>query len=334
MYEDRVPPRPLRRTDDEPRGRGRMLARMIAAALVCLAALGAIARLRGFEYGPLLYLVAATPYLVLAMAPAFLLGLLGRSWRWTSLSLVLGIVLMLTQLSLFRASDDRDAKAKAFTVMTVNLDGGRADAADLVRQATGRQPDLLAVQELTPEAEAALRKAGLDKVLAFNYVVAAPGVVGTGLWSRYALTQTRQLPGFFMNQLVAKVAAPAPAPADLTVAVVHPYAPADLRHRQWSDEQSRLRTELVKLPGSVVAVGDFNATTDLSPLRLLRRDGYRNAVDGAGAGVVRTWGPWASKPSLFGVDHVLVRGPMSGGRVERIGVPGARHQGLVAELRR
>lgn len=315
-------------------GRGRRFARVLTALLTTAALIAVFARLRGWEYGPLLIVVAATPYVVVASLVALALALYARSRRWSALSIAAGIVLTLTQLPLFIASDDRDAKVPALTVLTANLTVGRGSATEVVRRATEGRADLVAVQELTPEAEVALRAAGIDSTYPHNFAAAAPGVVGTGLWSRFPLSDTRVLPDFFMNQLVARVTPPAPAPADLTVAVVHPYAPTDLWHRKADVEALRLRGELTRLPGSVVAVGDFNATADSATLRLLGRAGFRNAADGAGAGFIRTWAPLDGWPRLFGIDHVLIRGPMSGGRIDRLPITGADHDALLVELRR
>jgi endonuclease/exonuclease/phosphatase (EEP) superfamily protein YafD len=58
---------------------------------------------------------------------------------------------------------------------------------------------------------------------------------------------------------------------------------------------------------AIIVAGDFNSTYDMRPFRRLLDEGYRDAVEQAGAGLTfsfPTW-RWVWAP-MIGIDHVLV----------------------------
>lgn len=319
-----------RRSSRQSRVRPLVLGVAVSLTLVVLTV--AVARIGGLEYGPLFLAVAATPYALVAGLIATTLALVARHRIVALAALGLTVLLALTQLPLFVGSPDGDSKEHAMTVMTANLGFGSGDPDVLLAAVREKKVDLLAVQELTGEAVDRLVAAGIQEQLPHRFLEPAPGVKGTGVWSRYPLSETRVLPGMSANNLVARVAATEPAPADLTVAVVHPAAPSLLNHTVNDQEHARLRAELSKIPGSVIAIGDFNATFDHMAMRTLRKDDFRNAVEAAGAGYQLTFGPAVSPVPVFGIDHVLLRGPLTARSASTVAIPGSRHDALIVDL--
>lgn len=310
--------------------------RILRGAVSTLGALGALiagavlaVRALGLESGPLVVVVAATPYAVVLAAVAAVLLLLSGSRFLLGACLVVLLGLAATQAPLV-VSDPPGQPGPSLTVMTANLQYGRGDVERVVATVRERRVDVLGVQELTPESLDLLRRAGLERVLPHSYVQPGPSATGTGLWSRTPLTGQRRFEGFAHAQLVAQTRIP--GGQQFSVAVVHPRRP-DLRDGAgWAQEQDRLRDELDRLPGDVVAAGDFNATPDHRAMRRLSADGWHDAADQAGAGLTRTWPLGSRIPPLFALDHVIVRGRMVARAAGAVEVPGSDHSAVVTKL--
>ena len=82
------------------------------------------------------------------------------------------------------------ASGPVLRVLTANLRLGRASPPELVRLVRGLRPDVLSLQELTGQAVAALRAAGLEELLPYRVAVApratatAASAVPTGSQAR------------------------------------------------------------------------------------------------------------------------------------------------------
>ncbi len=220
--------------------------------------------------------------------------------------------------------------ATDLTVLSANLEFGRADAAAVVAHVRAHRVDLLAAQELTPAAVARLDAAGLATLLPYSELSAQDGSTGTGLWSRYPLTDGHPLAGY--------VAAPVEATLTLadgrtvTVLSVHPQAPwPPGRAGQWARELAAIGRVVTATAGPLVVAGDFNATRDHRAFRRLLTHGVADAADQAGAGWLWTFPAGHWYPPLAGLDHVLTRGIVAR-RVTRLVTPGTDHRSLLAVL--
>src|SRR5262249_36317188 len=173
-------------------------------------------------------------------------------------------------------------------VMSSNMRIGGADPATIVRLAREHHADVLAIQEYTPAARAALLADGLGSL--FPYVAETPlgGGGGSALYSRYPLTDAgyQHLSGVF-GQEDATLNAPGAAP--IYVASVHTCAPV---HKQNIPCWAR---SLAKEPPATphgrinLLIGDFNATLDHVRLRTLLDTGYDDVADRLGKGLDTTW---------------------------------------------
>ena len=177
------------------------------------------------------------------------------------------------------------AAGPVLRVLTSNLLVGRAAADMLVELARRKHADVLFVQELTDDAAARLKQAGLSDLLA--YQVAQPmarGTRGSGIYSRYPLGDGPPTAPMSAARCTARLDLPSGQFVDL--ACIHAASPKP----PWTPPATaRWRSHLSALPEPgdtpLVLAGDFNATLDHAQFRRLLRLGY---VDAAEPGRQRT----------------------------------------------
>ena len=174
--------------------------------------------------------------------------------------------------------------------MTANILYDRGDVAALVEQAKVDDVDVLAVQELTAGALAALDAAGVDGLLPFRVVHPAGHGNGSGaVQPAPADPGRRRRPArrhpCGMLQAGATVHVPDAGPVDVESA--HPCAPRPGHTACWARDLAAQPPAGGDVPR--VLLGDFNATLDHGPLRRLLRAGYRDAAAVRGRGLAPTW---------------------------------------------
>ncbi|MET8830390.1 endonuclease/exonuclease/phosphatase family protein [Streptomyces sp. NPDC004610] len=291
----RPPDVPRRWTD--PR-RGRRTAGLGAAYAVALLALPLLPDTPG-NLGSL----AATflPWSALAVPPLLLYALLRRS----ALA-VIGVLLpALAWLTLFGDTvTDKSARGGELTVVTHNVGEDNPDPAGTARALAATGAEVIAVQELAPQARDAFREALPAR---YRHHTVQGGV---GLWSTYAMTGAEAVDIMpWPRALRATLITPA---GPVTVYVAHL---ASVRVAVGAgfttarrDEAAGLLADAVRRDRSsrTLLVGDFNGTTDdraLAPL--VRLPGMTSAQETAGAGFGFSWP--AAFP-LTRIDHILTRG--------------------------
>jgi endonuclease/exonuclease/phosphatase (EEP) superfamily protein YafD len=223
--------------------------------------------------------------------------------------------------------------APTLRVLTLNVLGGSADPAAVVRAIERHRVDVLVMQELTPGMVHRLADAGIDTLLPFRHLDPRPKAYGTGLWARWPLAPLPPVPGL-------KAAAPRARiqPVDgwpVTVTGVHPKAPMRHNVRRWQQELAAIRSALVNTDGPQVVAGDFNASRDHRPFRDLLTAGFLDCADAARR---RPWpgytwpaGRWI--PSVMRLDHVLVsEGSATVSSARIIRVRGTDHRGVLAVI--
>ena len=223
--------------------------------------------------------------------------------------------------------------ALTLRVLSLNVLGGSADPAAVVRAIERHQVDVLVVQELTPGMVHRLAEAGLDTLLPYCHLDPRPKAGGTGLWARWPLAPLPPVPGMVAAAPRARI-----EPVDgwpVTVTGVHPKAPMRHNVRRWQQELAAIRSTLVSSDGQQVVAGDFNASRDHRPFRDLLAAGFLDCADAARR---RPWpgftwpaGRWI--PSVMRLDHVLVsRGSGTVSASRNIRVPGTDHRGVLAVI--
>ncbi|MEU4426181.1 endonuclease/exonuclease/phosphatase family protein [Actinoplanes sp. NPDC024001] len=301
---------------------------LLAPALVWLPG-----RVFGLERGILVMLVAFTPYVAVWSLIVLLIALAIRRW---AAAVAAGLVAVgLAACVLPRALPefgDRPTGGVELRVMTANVWFGEADAADVVRLVRDNDVAVLALQEFTAGSAEALKAAGLAELLPHQQLAPEEGASGSGLYSRYPLTDpgSRRNDGGF--QQVFGVIQP-PGAAAVHVESVHPLAPAhpSVLSGWWADLREQLPADRDRAPR--ILLGDFNATLDHEALRDLIDTGYRDAADAVGEGLVPTWGPYDGDliPPVT-IDHVLVDERVGVSDVEVHAVTRSDHRALYAAL--
>jgi endonuclease/exonuclease/phosphatase (EEP) superfamily protein YafD len=276
-------------------------------------------------------LLAFTPQVT---AGAWASALLLRGKGPAAATAVAGAALTAAVIPRALPSRQPPAAGPVLRVLTANLLAGRAAAEVVVELVCRMHPDVLFVQELTGQAAARLRRAGLEDLLPHR--VTQPmthGKPGSGIYARYPLrggppaapvsavrcTARLDLPSGQFVQLACIHAAP-PKP---------PWSPAATV--RWRDQLSALRAPD---DSPLVLAGDFNATTDHAQFRRLLHRGYADAASQAGNGLVPTWGPQPARhPALLAIDHVLIDRRCAALTTSAHRLTGSDHRALYAELR-
>jgi endonuclease/exonuclease/phosphatase (EEP) superfamily protein YafD len=227
--------------------------------------------------------------------------------------------------------------ARTVRVLTANLLIGKADAGALLDIIGDREVDLVAFQEFTPEAEAALERAGIGTLLPYRETHPVTAGRGSAVYSRFPLSGggVRANPCGF-RQAYATAAIPNARPVVFESA--HPSAPYKL------DNLDCWRADLAGEPAATdppatpdgpvrVLAGDFNSTLDHKTLRGLIGRGYRDAAETVGKGLVGTWGAYnGSRLPPVTIDHVLVDRRVGVREVSVHRIPGSDHRAVLAEL--
>jgi endonuclease/exonuclease/phosphatase family metal-dependent hydrolase len=312
--------------------------RWAAAATTVPWVVCAVLRATGTERGyPLVPALAFTPYAAATSVVPLVVALRSGSRCAAGVAATAGAVLAAAVLRRARREPATvraaGQGARRLRVATVSLRLGRADPHAVVALVRAHRVDVLAVQELTPEARTALQAAGLGEQLPHAHVVAArdgsPPAAGGALWSRWPVRERSAVPGRF-EQPAARIAVPGAPDVEVTAVHTDPPSTSPRSVRQWT-------ADLADLPGPDpgvlrVLAGDFNATLDHAALRRLVGTGYRDAALAVGQGLRATWTPLRSPQPRLTLDHVLVDPRLGVASVTLVPVPGSDHRALIAEL--
>lgn len=297
-------------------------------------ALWAALRLIGLDRGPLVQALAFTPYVAGFSVLALALALALRRWWPAALAAVAAVALLGVVAPRALAAAQPAVAGPTVRLLTANLLAGAGDAATLVELVRRYEVDVLTVQEFTPDAQAALDRLGLDQLLPHRQLNPEIGTPGSGLYSRWPLTDVglrHNRNGWGFTQAYGTVAVPGALP--VRVESAHPSAPYAV------DQVGAWRADLTAQPpatpdgGLQILAGDFNATLDHSPLRALLSTGYVDAADAAGEGLTGTWGPYDGDliPPVT-IDHVLVDRRIAVRSVKVLGLPGSDHRPVLATV--
>jgi endonuclease/exonuclease/phosphatase family metal-dependent hydrolase len=316
-----------------PDQRGRSVAATVACWLaVTPGALWAAVRLGGWERGPLVQLIAFTPYTAgLSVLP--LIGALAlRRWRPAAVAALTLAALAGVVLPRAIPGSAADAGGPRLRVLTANIRHGEADPAALVRMVRENRVDVLAVQELNTGFIAALDAAGIAPLLPHRIVDDPSIYVNGGLYSRLPLTETgiHQDPSGF-TQAYATVELPGGAP--LVIESVHSCAPLTVADVPcWFAGLSGQTPATPDGPARLL-LGDFNATVDHAPLRALLATGYEDAGGKTGHGLKGTWRPIDRFPvPPVAIDHILVDPRLAVREYAVWPLPGSDHSAVFAEV--
>ena len=278
---------------------------------------------------------ALSPYLLFAAPLALALAVARVTRRWLPTLAVVGVtaVVLSAQLTIRHDYTDVSGHGAQLRIITANLRLGQADAHTLVKIARERA-DVVAVQELTPDATARLTNAGMPA--AFPYHVALPRLDGSGagLWSRYPISEVSLAPQFEMIFIRARIELTGTG-SKPRVPVAHVPGPWPQPIDNWRRDLDLIGRTIRSLandpdPGAIVIAGDFNATIDMQPFRVPAwRRFHRRRI--RTRETIRTYRQDSIIPPLLGIDHVLLRN-CSVSAARSIPLPGSDHLVLLADI--
>jgi endonuclease/exonuclease/phosphatase (EEP) superfamily protein YafD len=286
----------------------------------------------GLERGfPMVPLLAYTPLVAgVAVAVALLAAVL-RQWLAAGAAALIAVVLVafVAPRALGGPSGAEGGSGPRLRVLTANLYQQPATAATVVELVREHRVDVLSLQEVTPEVQRALERAGLRERLPRRLADPRGGGVGAALYSRLRLDRRSPLPGT-SAPVVAAVRVRGAPPVELYA--VHPRAP--LRAENMDAWKAGLRTLPAATPGSAVLIlaGDFNATLDHAELRRILDRGYEDAADELGAGLRATWPAGRRVPPPVTIDHVLADARCGWREARVLKVPRSDHRAVLAEI--
>ncbi len=301
-----------------------------------LLAAGALAL--GLHYYPstgnlTIYPTSAVPLAVLGTCAAVLVFASMRSWVLAAVSVVVAGGLLVTQLPLWRAAPVPAADAPTITVVSSNLLMGAADIGGLARIIAEANPDILSLQEVTPQAWRRVQASPIAVALPNAFAVPGPGSSGTALLTRGPQRDPQRLAGMVLHNLSTQT--DLPGAAGTRVLAVHSGAPVPgAGYGELAVKDTGvLRRHLQELPRvRVIAVGDFNATWDHEHYRELLTGGIEDATDQSGAGWLPTYPTdrIGARP-LVAIDHVISRGFVATS-MRTLTLAGADHRVLLVRL--
>ena len=312
----------------------RVLSTILGALALVIAAAALIARYLPVSHEVVLVLAAASPYLTAVGIAAMVLFGIARRWVPTIVAACLCLVMLAVLAPRYFGPEKVDVASVAVRVVSANLGMGQADPRAVVELANA-SADVLVVQEMTPQAAAAMSAAGLDAGFPHRVIDPQPMAAGIGVWSRYPVVAFAPVGGYQMPMLSVRLRLPG-VRFDTTVLAVHLAAPWVQPLRWFRGDIERLPSTLRDLArdagsGAVIVAGDLNATYDMKPFRALLAEGYRDAAEQAGAGLTRSYPsrPW--RRPVVGIDHVLVRN-CTATSAYTVSVPGSDHRGLATTI--
>lgn len=304
---------------------------MVAGLAVVIAAAALFARFVPVVNHLILLLAAFAPYMAIGAVVLAAPLLFTRHRLAAVAALCLAAVVLALQVPLYIGSGRPAADAVPIRVLTANLCDGNADPNTVA--ALSRDTDLLIVQELSPELADSLR--GLESEFPYRVIDARPYAAGTGVFSRYPIVRSSRNESYELGLLNLTIRPPGSA-ADVTVLNVHLAGPYPQPIDRWRREITALRSTMREEPNgaghqAVIVAGDFNATAGMQSLRRLLGDGFTDARDDAGAGLLPTFPADRMWPPLVGIDQILtLNAAVSDVRTERI--PGSDHLGMRATV--
>jgi len=304
---------------------------MITWFLVACWLIYAVARLVGVDRSAafssvVIPAMALVPYVAAGVVIPLAVAALTRNWP--ALAAAVAVAALFAAIVLPRAlGDGQPARTgPQLRILTANLRFGAAGDASLVDLVRRTGADVLSVQEFTPDAADRLDEAGLERLLPYRVIDPRSGPEGSGLYARYPLTQLPDRGPTTFAMVSATLAVPGTAPVRLTAA--HPPAPLGRDAPRWRHDIGEIPPATPHGQVGIVA-GDFNATLDHEPLRRLLGDGFTDAADATGQGLVPTFRPW---PPIT-IDHVLADKRCAIERVKVYSQSASDHRALFTELR-
>jgi endonuclease/exonuclease/phosphatase (EEP) superfamily protein YafD len=305
----------------------------VASIALAAATIGILAHFVWIDNHITLFAAALAPYLMLGAPVSLVIFVALRRRILAAAAVVFTCVALFTQFPLYSGEGEQRGSA-TIRVLTANLYLGQADAKSVVATASA-YADVVALQELTPDAVNRLSAAGLNAPFPYHVIDAREEASGVGLFSRFPISDAKRVPGYTLAMVSGRIKVAGVAD-DPTVIVVHMTGPWPQAIDGWDRDLSNLPETLEAAAtsegsGCAIAAGDFNSTHDMRNFRDITRAGYRDAAEQAGSGIIPTYPGNVWVPPFIAIDHVLTH-QCATATVRAVRLPGSDHRGLIAEI--
>ncbi|QFU85769.1 endonuclease/exonuclease/phosphatase family protein [Amycolatopsis sp. YIM 10] len=271
--------------------------------------------------------LALTPYLTAAGLLFGLLALALRRWKVGAVVLLLVAALVSVLVPRMVAEEQPAVTGRELRVMASNLFVGRAEAQSIVELVRANQVEVLSLLELSPAMVDDLDRAGLFTLLPHRVLHPLRGGAGSGLVSKYPLTEAQLAGPSKLRQPSARVEFG--DGSGVEIVAVHPMPPVE-SPVDWKAELAGLPEPTADLPVRILA-GDFNATFDHASFRELIDAGYADAAAELGKGFRPTW-PGKLFPPPVTIDHILVDDRVAVRDFQVFDVAASDHDAVYARL--
>ena len=212
-------------------------------------------------------------------------------------------------------------------VITANVLRWNDQIPQLAHDIAGELPDIVVLQELTPQHVAVLESTGLWDELPHRVLDPMDGYYGSGILSRWPIVGEAILDLQEFPMVTADVRTPAGEVHVIAVHTVNPAQPSRLP--TWRRQHEQLADYVRHRSGPVILAGDFNATIHHRPFRMLLAADLRDAFTDAGTVVGATW---PSRRPLMRLDHVLFGSHIAARAVSSTRSVGSDHRRLIVDL--
>ncbi len=278
---------------------------LLAAGLVNDRLMGgrAIVLLASFApYAAVAVLVALVGFTLLAVTKPSRWSILGAT-----LTLTVAAIIGRQVVPLFLA-DKTPSSTPTVTVLTANVLVGQGDLAGALEKGWAFHADAVVVQEVTPEAWAAVAKSDAANYFEYRVGQPQPGVTGLMVLSHRPITAASSVP--VSNGGIRATIQAGPSAKNVELIALHAATPDSLD--LWYRDLATVRDIAAGITGPLVVAGDFNATLDHEPMRRILDVGLADAAEACGSGWHPTWPTpghrsvptWWPAPVIT-IDHVL-----------------------------
>ena len=300
----------------QPRRHGPAVVRagLLAAGWLIVAVLGLIVLLRLVAWDSFQPLVVLDALTLVVYLPAWIVAagaLIARRWWLATAAVVIvaaQVAFVAPELSAASPLPAWARQAPTVRVFDANVDQSSRFQAGYVRAIEQDRPDLITLEELTPQALRSMTASGVLAGYPYRCAAPPPGATGFLVVSRLRLTgcqvRTARWDGQSVPYMVEGTWWPLGRPVALRL--VHPLAPFPAYWGEWTDALAAVE-QSVRASGTsrMLMVGDFNATWNNRQFAALLDDGLTDGAAARGKAFDMTWPNGAIVPAFARIDHLL-----------------------------
>lgn len=304
----------------------RQLAALLIASPLLLVAVVRLLALDAFS--PLVAWVSFVPYVAVLLVAGAVGAYFWHARRAAVVLLVFGLGLAAVVAPRTVAKDDPVPRGTPLGILTANLLKGHASPHGFSLLVRATDPDVVAMQELTPEMwDSLTRPGGIGDDYPYRFAQPQRKRHGIGVMSRVPLKQLRPDPVTYTDFTWPELQL-----GDWPVAfrTIHPNPPvAPVQTRGWQRNLGDLPASRRSDGMLRIVAGDFNATLDHRAFRRVLDRGYEDAGRMTGNGLVPTW-----EGDFFRltIDHVIYDSAIAAQSYSVHDLPGSDHNAVFVRL--